>query len=80
MGIVSYGTSECGQGEPGVYTKIEGYLDWIEKNLEPWNRINKSYENIWLSVAYKIYRIYLYYFQNFVLRKIVEIKVGWPLI
>jgi len=35
VGIVSYGTSKCGQGEPGVYTKIEGYLDWIAKHLEP---------------------------------------------
>ena len=38
VGIVSYGTSKCGQGEPGVYTKIEGYLDWIAKHLEPWRR------------------------------------------
>jgi hypothetical protein len=35
VGLVSYGTSKCGQGEPGVYTKIEGYLDWIAKHLEP---------------------------------------------
>ena len=35
VGLVSFGTSKCGEGEPGVYTKIEGYLDWIAKHLEP---------------------------------------------
>ena len=34
VGLVSYGTSDCGIGKPGVYTKISGYLDWIDKNLE----------------------------------------------
>ena len=38
VGLVSFGTSKCGEGEPGVYTKIEGYLDWIAKHLEPWRR------------------------------------------
>ena len=34
VGLVSYGTKECGQGEPGVYTKIQGYINWIGENLE----------------------------------------------
>ena len=35
IGIVSFGTSNCGIGAPAVYTKITNYLDWIEKNLRP---------------------------------------------
>jgi len=35
IGIVSYGTTRCGDGIPGVYTKVINYLDWIEKNLKP---------------------------------------------
>jgi secreted trypsin-like serine protease len=35
IGIVSYGTPRCGDGIPGVYTKVTNYLDWIEKNLKP---------------------------------------------
>lgn len=33
VGLVSYGTPECGKGVPAVYTKIESYLDWIESNM-----------------------------------------------
>ena len=35
VGITSFGTSRCGVGDPGVYTKVAAYLPWIEKNLEP---------------------------------------------
>lgn len=35
-GIVSYGPKQCGiDGQPGVYTKISEYIDWILENLEP---------------------------------------------
>ena len=30
VGVVSYGTPECGKGIPAVYTRIEAYLDWID--------------------------------------------------
>jgi secreted trypsin-like serine protease len=33
-GIVSYGNTNCGKaGFPGVYTKVAGYMDWINSNL-----------------------------------------------
>ena len=35
IGVVSYGTGKCGVGEPGVYTRVDGYLDWIESKLKP---------------------------------------------
>jgi secreted trypsin-like serine protease len=35
IGVVSFGTKECGIGRPGVYTKVTNYLDWIEKNMKP---------------------------------------------
>lgn len=34
-GIVSYGATECGTaGVPGVYTRVERYIDWIYSKLE----------------------------------------------
>lgn len=33
-GVVSFGGANCGQGLPGVYTKIENYLEWISDNIE----------------------------------------------
>ena len=34
VGIVSYGTRICGQGIPGVYTRVTSFLDWIESKLK----------------------------------------------
>ena len=33
-GVVSFGASFCGQGSPGVYTDVKGYMDWIRRNLK----------------------------------------------
>ena len=36
IGIVSYGLEYgCGTNKPNIYTKVEGYLQWIENKLEP---------------------------------------------
>ena len=35
VGIVSFGTSKCAQGIPGVYTSIDYYLPWILENMKP---------------------------------------------
>merc|ERR1719189_984003 len=35
VGLVSFGSPDCGAGVPAVYTRIEGYLDWIESNMKP---------------------------------------------
>ena len=34
-GIVSFGTSKCGQGTPGVFTNVAYYMDWIRTNMKP---------------------------------------------
>jgi len=34
-GVVSFGTSRCGIGIPGVYTNINHYMSWIRRNLRP---------------------------------------------
>ena len=35
-GIVSYGAIPCGQENiPGVYTKVDQYVEWIESKLKP---------------------------------------------
>ena len=35
VGIVSFGTSQCGQGIPTGFTSIEYYLPWILDNMKP---------------------------------------------
>ena len=34
IGLVSFGTKTCGEGIPGVYTKVTKFLPWIAKNLK----------------------------------------------
>ena len=33
VGVISWGTTKCGVGKPGVYVKVSAYLDWIMDNL-----------------------------------------------
>ena len=33
LGIVSYGTLDCGNGTPGVYTRVSSFLQWISKTM-----------------------------------------------
>lgn len=35
-GIVSFGGKECGKSLPGVYTKVENYLEWISEVTSAW--------------------------------------------
>jgi secreted trypsin-like serine protease len=34
-GIVSFGTTQCGNGHPGVYTNVAHYVEWIRANIKP---------------------------------------------
>lgn len=40
-GIVSFGT-ECGRPEPGVYTKVSSYIQWILDNMRPLSRSSNN--------------------------------------
>ncbi|CAH1997986.1 unnamed protein product [Acanthoscelides obtectus] len=34
VGIVSFGTSQCGIGKPSVFTRVSSYADWITSNSD----------------------------------------------
>ena len=34
MGLVSFGSRECGTGKPGIYTRVESFLPWIKENIK----------------------------------------------
>ena len=33
LGLVSFGSTACGAGRPGVYTRLETFVPWIEKMI-----------------------------------------------
>jgi len=35
IGLVSFGTTRCAKGVPGVYTRVIHYLPWIDSHLKP---------------------------------------------
>ena len=35
MGVVSFGSRTCGNGKPGIYTRVSHYVGWIQGNLRP---------------------------------------------
>jgi len=34
IGIVSFGSRDCGNGRPGVYTRVSSFIPWIVRNLK----------------------------------------------
>ena len=35
VGIVSFGSKDCGGGKPAIYTRISTFSKWIGDSLEP---------------------------------------------
>ncbi len=35
VGVVSSGTSECGIGQAGIYTRMAEYEEWLREHLKP---------------------------------------------
>lgn len=40
IGVTSFGIAKCGQRQPGVYSRVSHYLDWIEGIVWPMPRFN----------------------------------------
>ena len=36
IGLVSFGTKNCGTDVPSVYTKVAAHISWIKSILKPW--------------------------------------------
>eukprot|EP01134_Creolimax_fragrantissima_P008460 CFRG8460T1 len=36
IGVVSFGSVDCGDGAPAVYTRVSAFIDWIEDHTQPW--------------------------------------------
>ena len=34
IGITSFGSKDCGNGRPGVYTRVSSFIPWIVNNLK----------------------------------------------
>ena len=34
VGLVSFGASLCGSGIPGVFTRVEPYIEWILRTIK----------------------------------------------
>jgi len=33
LGIVSFGSKRCGVGYPGIYTRVESFVPWIQDTI-----------------------------------------------
>ena len=79
VGIVSFGTRQCGTGQPGVYTRLSPFISWIQSHLEAWN---EKKCNFWTqdknNLTYKCFVLFLFRWTSFpvILRSLLD-KVGY---
>ena len=74
-GLVSFGSSKCGEtGIPAVYTNIEYFIDWIKENIKPWQR---NTVNIPLKTFLTLlFATFLMWWMTFSLLRISMIKLS----
>lgn len=42
VGVTSFGTLDCNLNQPGVYTRVSNYLDWIRSNIKTQTKCDKQ--------------------------------------
>ena len=65
VGIVSFGTRQCGTGQPGVYTRLSPFISWIQSHLEAWNKKCNFWTQDKNNLTYKSFVLFLFRWTSF---------------